>query len=208
MHQSDVRATLRRIDGQLVFDPTRNRSATVSAEGTGENAYRFKSEVTVTPDNLILNKVYDVFGTHSRKAYSVSEFSGDGISTLRFLQGAYKDLNVESGQSSGGFETATEYRDTFYAAAPTSELISARDEVDLASDAFYQSEPDAEFDSNGASCSANADIELTLDMANPTLQGTVAACEGERLEGMDFCRDDEIAAAEQQFFQSCIGQPG
>lgn len=204
---NDVRAFLRNVDGELVFDTSRPRKASVTASRSGEESFRFKSDVVVTADNLIQNKVYDIFRDRSRKAYSVAEFTGAGIGEFRFLQGAYGDLNTESGVTLGSFESATEYRDSYYAAAPESELVDDRDALDISADSFYNSAPDADFDAGDLSCSALADLAVTINMTNSTVRSSVSHCEGERLEGMDFCRsDEEVALAERNFFSSCAPQ--
>lgn len=188
-------------DGEVTFDPTKPRSATAEMDGA---EWGFKSAVQISSDNKIKTKFYDVFGGGSNKGFAVTRFSGSGVDSLRFLEGAFKGLN--SGDE--GFSGATEFRDSFYAAAPDSGLKGQLNSVDLAEDEFYQNPPTSSFDLSEYSCAAEADIEVSLDMSNTSVMESIAPCE-QRLDGMHFCHEDEeVNMAQQMFFEACMGPGG
>lgn len=201
---SEITAFLKQSGDSLVYDLSKDRRAVANSQDS-EHGFSFKSDIVVTSDNLILSKVYDIFGEHVRKAYGVSEFSGSSISSLRFLQGSYKEDSQQFGENHS-FNGAIEYRDSNYAAAPSNALLSDLNDVDTSSDGFYSSAPSVSVDTSDLSCSAQADLVITMDMSNSALAASVSSCEGERLDGMDFCRSDsEVNSAEQRFFELCRG---
>ncbi|PIR23602.1 MAG: hypothetical protein COV44_02030 [Deltaproteobacteria bacterium CG11_big_fil_rev_8_21_14_0_20_45_16] len=128
-------------DGNIVFDLTKARSATVTAKG---NFGKFKGDISISADNVITAKTFDknTFTDNEnnsqinyRQAYSVSSISGDSFASLKFLEGAYKDLNFNEVDNElvtadfGGLNAAIEYSSPaeddvyYYNAAPNSSLL-------------------------------------------------------------------------------------
>ena len=136
--------------------------------------------------------------------YSVSRFSGSGLSTLRFFEGAYKQNHTF-----GSFNGATEFRDSFYVSAPSNSMVGRLDSVDLSTDAFYQSPAQVAPLPSDISCSARADLELSLDFENNAMRAVTALCEGERIDGdTRLCEAVSLNNAIQRYPQVCsLGNP-
>lgn len=194
-----VRAFLRTEGTGLIFDNTRSRTASFSSSrNEGSSSSSTKSEVEINGDNEIKSKEYGIFPEDTRKAYSVSRFSGTGTSSMRFFEGAIKQTFAF-----GDFNGATEYRDSFYAAAPENPYISSLTIVDLGTDDFFQTPPSVTEGTSSLTCSAKADIEVVVDMDNDAMRSVTAACEGERLDGVNFCQSEELSQAQERFGSVC-----
>lgn len=195
-----VRAFLRSEDGSFVFDATRDRTAQfVSSQSERGQTVTRKASVVLSSGNEIENKEYAVTPEETRKAFSVSAYSGVGITGLRFIEGAIKQTFAR-----GDFSGATEYRDTVYAAAPSSRLVSSLDEVDLVRDEFFSGTPAPQLPSVSLSCDSQADIEVEVAMESDSIQQVTQLCELERLpEGVDFCRTAQLEQAQDRFNSVC-----
>jgi hypothetical protein len=189
-------------DGEaLVFD--RSRSRTVEAASTG-GSFRFKSQMEIDSENVIRTKVSDLFNNISRKGYSVSRASGSTVAELRFLEGAYKEQYRLNGGAPEDRTSGVEYRDTFYASAPSQSYLSELASVDLNTDPFYSTLDDVVFDPTGYSCSVTPDIVVGINLAAVAFAPIEAICEGVRLDGMDFCNsDNDVSSAYQNFNSVC-----
>ena len=180
---------------KLSFDPNSKRQAEVAS--VNDQSKFFKSFLEIA-NNKIKNKNLDSFGSDVRKAYNVARYSGANIQTLRFVEGGVKDDN---------FQAITEFRGTSYRAAPeNTEFNQDLNAVDLDTDSFYLSSPSVDTsDLATFDCAAEADVVVTMDMGNEQLQEFVADCEGQRLNGMNFCNEDsDISNAEQNFNSACF----
>lgn len=194
-----VRAFLRNEAGSLVFDATRSRTASFSSgRSEGGATSVSKSEIEITGNNEIISKEYGIFPNDTRKAYSVSRFSGAGTRSLRFFEGAIKQTFAF-----GDFNGATEFRDTYYSAAPANSYVSLLSSVDLATDNFFAAAPTVTEGSSSLNCSATADIEVAVDMENDAMRNVTATCEGERLDGVNFCSGNELAEAQARYSSVC-----
>lgn len=194
-----VRAFLRSESGSLVFDPARSRTASFSSTHLeGDSSSSSKSEIEITGENEIISKDYGIFPDDTRKAYSISRFSGASARSLQFLEGAIKQTFAF-----GDFNGATEYRDTYYSAAPSSSYVGRLSTVDLTTDSFFASPPSVTEGTTSLNCSANADIEVTVDMENDAMRSVTATCESERLDGISFCRSNELSDAQTRFATVC-----
>jgi hypothetical protein len=194
-----VRAFLQREGGTLAFDTTRSRTASFSStrnERTGPSSS--KSEVEINANNEIISKEYSIFTGDTRKAYSVSRFSGTGATSLRFFEGA-----IKQSFAFGDFNGATEFRDTFYAVSPANPYLSYLSSVDLATDTFFQGTPTVTDQTTSLNCSVNADIEVSVDMENDAMRAVTSACEGERLDGVNFCQSEELTQAQELYSSVC-----
>ncbi len=198
---STVTAYLKREAGSLIFDNDRTRTAEIFSITDSEN---FQSSLEVDSSNVIRNKVYNNFNGETRKAYSVTEVSGASIAELKFLQGAYKELYARSEEEQYNFQTGVEYRDTYYAAAPNNTYVSELSAVNLNTDSFYSSFADVDFDNSSFSCSATPDVRVSMNLAHQDFAPIQAACEGTRLDGMDFCNSDStVQQASSNYFSVC-----
>jgi hypothetical protein len=191
-------------NGAIVYDTSRSRHAAVaSAYGTGA----FKSDQTFAADNTIVSKTYDTFGAMGSKSYVVASFSGTGPDDLRFLAGAFKERQ-SGGPSSDDLVGSTEFRDTFYAAAPASPLAAQLGAVDLGSDEFYLNPPAVTVDASAYSCETTPDVALALDFANPAIAPFQAVCEQRQFQNMQFCHDDPTVQAAQNNYAAACSGPG
>lgn len=203
-HISSVDGYLTFAAGSVSYDTRRPRGARVESV-FGSQA--FKSDIEIRTDDTMVVKSYDAGEFGARQAYVVNAFSGSGPDTVRFLAGAFKERHDFDGN---GFSTdltgATEFRTSFYAAAPGSELVSQLDAVDLASDAFFANPPAPAVDTSAFACDAVPDLVLALDFSNPAAQSARAQCEDRRFQGMHFCYDDpDVRMAEQNYWPACGG---
>jgi hypothetical protein len=197
-----VRAFLRSQGNSLVFDDTRSRTASFSSSRSdGGASSSSKSYVEITGSNEIINKSFGVFPEDTHKAYSISRFSGSGTSSMRFFEGA-----IKQSFAFGDFNGATEYRDSFYASAPANSYVSSLAAVDLAADSFYQGTPTVADGTSSLTCASVADIEVSVDMENDAMRSVAAACESERLDGVNFCQSNELTEAQQIYGSACLGQ--
>lgn len=188
--------------GSIQFDPARTRQATIAFQSGAGN--KFKSEVKIDGNDIITAKTYDNFGDNERKAVSIAHFSGSSMADFRYDQGAYKFSDGTRSEN-----TVNEYREPNYLNAESAEtadgtdLIELRDDISLSS-GFFSNFDLGTFDVSGYDCAAAPDVTLALDMTNPLMQVVQLECEGERLEGMDFCRTNEaVTSAEQNFPNAC-----
>ena len=190
-------------DGTIAYDTTKSRHARISAaRGSSEG---FKGDVEIRNDDTIVTKSYEASQQDTRQAYFVTSFSGTGPASLRFLAGAFMGRNSRNGSGfDDGFTGATEFRTSFYAAAPGSDLKGQLAGVSFDSDDFFASPPVSSVDASGFSCTTTPDVALALDFANATMRAAVAPCADRSFDGMHFCHDDQaVNAAESAFFQSC-----
>ncbi|MDC0358677.1 hypothetical protein OAO01_07670 [Oligoflexia bacterium] len=198
-------------DGNVVFDTTKDRTAAVAFEES--NNFAFKANITITSSNQIDVKSYDVFGSQgnqpaqTRKAHAVSSIQGASLLDLLFLAGAFKDAVYQDGNLLHTATGATEFRDTFYAAAPSSTLLDQVKDTDFETGTFFTTAPSLSVDTSAYSCSATPDIVVAMDMGNPVLMQSIQKCEEGMLQNMDFCHSNKIMQAEQNWFSGCQQQP-
>lgn len=201
-----VSAVLRAAGGTLEFDSAQDRTASVTyVEPSG--AMSFKSDIRVTPDDRIYNKSYRVFPGTYRLEYIVSGFSGSTLQTLRFLEGGFKAEDHFDGQpvfySLGG----TEYRDNFYAAAPSGQLVDEAAGMDFTGDEYYSEPPAVTIDTSAYSCTADADVVVLMDGSNPAIQAVIAQCQSNLLHDMNFCDANEtVQQAKTNWGPTCLPQ--
>lgn len=197
-HRFEVFGGLARNDeGQLIFDPGQERTAQVTVV---HDNFSFKSSMTLSPDNLIKFKSYneeeqtDFF----RGGYQVAQFEGNRVTDLRVLAGAMKDDELQN---------SFEYREgqfAGYVTAPESTLKKLLKDVDLNSDPFYDGIGELNSDTSAFRCDEQVDIEVQMDFSVETMQAVAALCEADRLDGMNFCHEDEeIRQAEEDSFEEC-----
>jgi hypothetical protein len=194
-----VRAFLRAEGSGLVFDTSRSRTATSSStRNEGGSPSSRKSEIIITSSNEIINKEYGIHSDGANKAYSISRFSGTGMSSLRFFEGA-----IKQSFSFGEFNGATEFRDNVYVAAPGNSYVTSLSAVDITADSFYSSIPTIPEGTTSISCNTRADIEIAVDMSSEAMGSVAEACEGERIDGIDFCRNNQLSDAQTRYGSVC-----
>lgn len=196
---STVRAFLTSQNGSIVFDTSRDRSA--NSEYSASNM-SFKSYLVIDGSNVIRSKSYDTFvGFEGRRSYSVSLFSGTSVSNLRLIAGAYKDKKDTPGND---YSAEVEYRDPTYVSATGTVYGTMLSEVDIDTDTFYSAPASVTVNTSEFSCSASADVELSFNLASSDGQAVQQTCEGERLDGMDFCNNDSnVQAAYGNYNTAC-----
>jgi hypothetical protein len=191
-------------DGQVVYDVTRSRHASVASRDASGNG--FKAEHEVRPDDTIASRVYGVFDGNSDLEFVVASFSGATVDALRFFAGAFKERSAGGGGSPAEFAGSTEYRSTYYAASPGSALEGQVAAVDFDGDPFYADPPAVSVDTSAYSCDVAPDVELALDFANPTGAAVRAQCETRAYDRMQFCREDPtLQAAMMNVGPACYG---
>jgi len=203
--ESKISAALASQGSNVTFDP--NQARTSTNQGTLGGGRSFKASVSITPQNRILTKVFDIFlPGQQHKNYSVGEFTGSSLADFRVVQSALKDRFI-AGDMSGVFE----YRGgstNRYVSAPDGELNGALASVNLDTDPFYAEPASVDGDMSGYDCSVTADVTLQMDFSDSSLRSVARMCERERLSGMNFCSsDDDVSAALAGFITSC-GAPG
>jgi hypothetical protein len=186
-YQNQITAYLTKSGDGIGFDVTKERSARTSGEFQGAN---FKSLITVFPNNTIATKVKESFNGFGRSNYGVASFSGAGLSEFAVRSAAIKDVFSNLNQQAGA-----EFRDTLYVSAPSTSLISELSKVDISTDSFYTQDGSVTPDFSDKSCSADADVTLSMDFANPALATVAVTCAANQLQNMDFCRTNEIVQA-------------
>jgi hypothetical protein len=195
-----VRAFLRSADGTFAFDSTRDRLASfVSVQQHQGETFSRTADVTITAGNEIINKEYSVSSRENRKAYSVSQFAGSGVTSIRFLEGAIKQSFAE-----GEFNGATEFRDSVYVAAPANSYVTALSAVDLQSDSFFTGTPSPASASASVGCDTVADIEVDVEMSNEAVRQITQLCESGRLpDGVNFCSSTQLLQAQERYNSVC-----
>jgi hypothetical protein len=189
-YQNEITAHLTKSGSSIDFDLTKERTASSAGEFQGAN---FKSAVTVLPTNLIKTKVKETFNGFGRSNYGIASFSGTGLSDFRVQSAALKDVF-----SSQSMQAGIEFRDTVYVSAPNSELASLLSEVDIATDPFYVQDGTVTPDFSDKPCSAQADVTISMNFSSSALQQIFMSCQSDRLNNMDFCRNQQIFQAQSQ----------
>ncbi len=193
-----VRGFLAQEGSGLVYDSTKERTATYGSITEGDRASNMKSLVVVSSNNEIRSKVREQRGEEApRFGYSVSSFLGTNVGDLRFLEGAYKESN-----GMRNFSGATEYRDSLYVAAPSNTYSPELDTIDFASDSFYSSGATLP-ETKSFSCSASPNITLALDMSAESMIPVSESCEGTRMENLQFCQSETLQAAQERYNSVC-----
>jgi hypothetical protein len=191
----EISASLTKSGADITFDLTKPRTASSIGEFAGAN---FKSFVSVSSDNTIATKVKESFNGFGRSNYGVASFSGTSLAEFRVLSAAIKDAFFNQTLQAG-----VEYREPTYVSAPDAALVAKLSEVDIATDPFYTEAGVVEPDFSDKSCSADADLTLSMNFSSPLLMQVFMSCANDKLENMDFCRSQEMFEAQGK----CQGPP-
>ncbi len=189
--------------GNVVFDPSKDRSA--NSHWTG-NWGTFKGSVTITGDNLMYGKRYNTSiynsTTNIDKNYAVTSFSGTSMATLRFLEGAFSGVSSWGGESHS-YSGATEYQNTVYGDVSSGSYLDTVNAYSFGSDPFFTSNLSVvASDTSGYSCSATADIVVSINMQSSAMQTIQATCEADRFSNYSMCWSNAIQEAQSIVFSS------
>jgi hypothetical protein len=188
-------------DGSFGFDPDAARTAMLEYD---EDTFRFKSELKVTPDDLVRRKTRWKFGVNWRLDYLVSHYAGDDITDLRFLEGVFKGEDHMEGQPVSGSVGASEFRDTRYLAVTNHPLLDEASSLSFADDPFYANEPSVTLDMSPYSCTAVPDVTVAMNAVNGAVAGMLSQCESKRIFDTNFCEGNtEVAAAKNNWQSYC-----
>lgn len=169
----------------------------------------FKAQFTITADNLVVLKHRADNDLGINKNYTVSHFSGSDVSSVGFLEGAFKGES-EFDSNSNTFTGSAEYRDSYYASAPSNPLLAQVESFDMSTDSFFTDPSGVNVDTSLYSCTALPDVEVGMSNSNETLQESLRPCFERRLMNMEFCRNSPaIQQAMMRIRQACVQQgPG
>jgi hypothetical protein len=193
---SSITSKLELVNNRIVFNPDREKEITM--ERTSPN-FCSSREVSMTFKNgKIRQRAHQMCGGRERVSYSILKYTGQSIKTLRFKEGAQKDL----------YRTiSTEYRDDRYVSAPyNTEFNYDLSQVDLNTDPFYSQFPtiDTSILSSFNCNRIDQDVTISMDFSNSNLSNHTAVCQNRGLNGMEFCRADaEVNSAETVFYGQC-----
>jgi len=205
--------------GNIVFDLTQDRSASVTASWTDGI---FKGDISISGEDIITAKTFDKNTYYDpnnnsqinyRKAYAVSLISGDSLDNVKFIEGAYKDLNLDGDlnpQGFGGLKAAIEYSspagddNNFYNAAPNNSLLSSLPE-DF-SDPFYDELADPVIDTSDYDCEATADATVEMDFALAGIAAIGELCDSGTDHHFDYCWTGDLGTAELTFRGACYSE--
>jgi len=201
--RSAVSGRVRAEGSRIVFDTSAARTAETSFVQP-EAGNSFKSEVQIG-EGRITNKHFAIHGSELNKGFSIAGYSGDSMSTLRFLEGAFKEQFSRQSYSFA-FLGAVEYRDIGYRAAPGSELVLGLPEA--LDDEFYLNPPAAPTLSTFNCNNTRADVSIALNFESARMQQVAASCEGNRFESRGFCATEGMNAVYNAYFNHCIVGPG
>ncbi len=167
-------------------------------ERTSSNFCSSREVLMTFKNGKIKQKAHQICGGRERVAYSVLKYTGQSIKTLRFKEGAQKDL----------YRTiSTEFRDDRYVSAPyNTEFNYDLAQVDLNTDPFYSQFPtiDTSILTTFSCNRVDQDVTIYMDFSNSNLSNHTASCQNRGLNGMEFCRGDaEVNSAETVFYGQC-----
>jgi hypothetical protein len=197
-----VSAYLSAANGTVSFDASKERTMTAAFSGSWGN---FKGSVTITGGNVMRTKRYNSFTHQSTsgidKNYSVASFTGTGISTLRFLDGASKGHSTWGGEGHG-YSVGTEYRDTRYVDTASGDKYVEAAAVDFSSDSFYTSSLTVTAPTFTEDCNATPDIAASLNMSSAGMATVQATCEADRFDNYSMCNSSTMQSAQNYIFAS------
>jgi hypothetical protein len=182
-----VTAHLTNDGSNIAFDLTKDRTA-ISYGSYSLQEYRGK--VIISGDNTITNFRLNTGDGYSNKDFSRASFLGSSMTTLQFLQGAYKGLgewssNQFSYAGATDYQTVNSgsYQGTYYVALDpaNSALAQSSDftSVDLATNDFFAGSAPAapSYDDTALCTNWTPDISVTMDFANSAVLAVQSECE-------------------------------
>jgi hypothetical protein len=183
---------------ELVWDTSSNRIATSTYKDTDGSF--FKSQIEITKDNTIKVKQAQQFYSASQKGIVITNYTGDSAESLRFLSGAFKEID-------GGptIVNAAKYNGDFYEVDQGNSLLPSVVAEDLESE-YYTSGVTDVVDTSMFSCNVTPDLTVSVDHSNSSVYSSIARCDllGLIFENTYFCHEDpEVMTAEQKATDVC-----
>lgn len=193
---TSITSKLDLVNNRIIFNPDREKEVSMERTGSGFCSAR---EVQMNFKNgKIRQRSHQTCNGRERLSYSILKYVGQSIKTLRFKEGAQKDLYRL---------ISTEYRDDRYVSAPfNTEFNYELAQVDLNTDPFYSQFPtiDTSILSSFNCNRTDQNVTITMDFSNQNLSNHTAVCQNRGLNGMEFCRSDsEVNSAEVVFYNQC-----
>jgi len=184
--------------GSLEFDASADRTA----EFTGvDGSTSLASKITITGANVIKSRFRRQTASETHKTYSESKFQGTDSLNLQFLEGAAKGEFSHNQAGSRTFSGATEYRDSFYASAPSNSFMTSVSALNFGTDEFFTKTLSApEFPS--FDCSVDPDVTLLFNFAAPTMQAIAQQCSS-TIQNPNFCMTQTIIGAQVRYPSVC-----
>lgn len=191
-------AKLKLSDGAIIYDTAADRELTMSHNTSGSMTYR--SSLSVNSSNEIRNKMaFSMSGSgysFDNSRYSVAIFTGTSAVDAKLTEGAM----ASGGSSVFGNQTNTfdrlnvglEYQDTKYATVSSSALVTEVAAQDFSTGFYGESAASVDNSSFDAYCSATADSEVFLDVAQPAMAAIGELCEGKKVRYQDLCFSDSM----------------
>jgi hypothetical protein len=198
---TSVAAPLIKTSAGLAFDPNAERTASYTSIN---GSWIFASQVTIGGDNIIKNKFRSSQNGTSNKIYTESKFQGSTITTAQFLEGASKGSLTNPMFGSQTFSGAAEYRNTFYASAPSSAFAQSVNAFNLDADPFFTGTPTVP-DAPLFDCGSTADVTLAMNFSAPSMQQLAQTCEALNIRNPQFCQSQTVIAAQARFPTVCGG---
>lgn len=178
------------------FDETAERTATViSSHDSGI----FKGDLAIKGGTITGKRYFNSTSWGTDKNYSVTNFTGTGLSSLRFTDGAYKGESswTYNGQSSThSYTGATEWQNSYYAATQNSQLYTDIQSYSFGTDTFFTTIAAPTVDFSDLSCAVTPDATITFNMSDPGAKVEIAKCEEDRYDNYDLCYADAVKNAE------------
>ena len=195
-------------NGAPIFDSASDRTATNEFIQTGDFPGVDKNVVTVSGSKLFA-KNYHHDDSNDWKNFAVAQYTGDTMSTLKFLQAGFKGINGTDENNS--WEGSTEFQTNHYegtgliSALSDSGLVTATDNFTFAGDSFFDTVPaDSDVDTSSLSdlsCNPTVNYTITMDFADSAVQAVAALCQN-NFQNMNFCDSEAIQTARNLIFQS------
>lgn len=184
--------------GNLEWDPASIRTATGAFSGEWGT---FKGSLEISSTGIITAKRFNVWenGGHGGvdKNYSISSFSGTALSSVRFLEAAYKGINSWDAEEHS-YTGSTSYRDTFYMNV-ANDFTSTVAAYDLAGDTFFANDV-SDPDLSDVDCSLTPEYTVTVDMESAPMQSVRETCEGDRYDNYNLCWGEGVQNAQNRIF--------
>ncbi len=185
--------------GALEFDPSAERTA----EFTGvDGSTSLASRITITGANIMKSRFRRQTADENQKTYVESKFQGTDSLNLQFLEGAAKGEFSHNVAGSRSFSGATEWRDSFYASAPSNSFMTSVSALDFNSDEFFTKTLSAPalpaFD-----CSTEPDVTLVLNFTAPTMLAIAQQC-ATTIQSPNFCMTPTIVGALTRYPSACL----
>ena len=202
----DVEGFLQQVGGKVTLNPAQPRSATATFFHTeGDQTSIFKSDIEVSGTS-IRARSFDTFGGQLGKSDIITKFTGSTPATIRFTEGAFKDER-SFGEFTDSFESAVEFRGSYYASNPSSPLL---DQISGDFDDPFYAAPSDEIDTTGFECVTNdeAATVIAMNFNSAVLRNAITECEDRPYNNMNFCHGDRtLNEAVFNFADACMGAP-